>query len=242
MHNKKQTTYRIIGLFYICLCFSNIFSMNQGINTFKKELLEEILEELYEGPWQNIVNLMSVDPQPLAAVNRDGRTLIHRAVGENYQEMVQLLLEYTKININSQDARGNTALHIATLWGYDEIIDLLLNHPDIDVNVKDKNGFTPLQIAINNNQQTSQTLIKNFIENNKYKLKKSLHESQESQESQESNDKDWYLLNLEELKINDRLTITNEQLSIKDKEDKPTVISNDLNLSIIEDYFKNIKP
>jgi ankyrin repeat protein len=59
-------------------------------------------------------------------------------------ELIKDILEYSVIDINSQDSKGWTALIYAADMGNEKCVELLLNHPGIDVNVQNKGGWTAL--------------------------------------------------------------------------------------------------
>ncbi|KAF9161703.1 hypothetical protein DFQ26_004223 [Actinomortierella ambigua] len=79
-----------------------------------------------------------------------GLTPLLHAVSKNNLEMVELLLQHPKIDVNVKDLEsGWTALHRALYHGYLRIALALLAHKDIDPTVedKDKNTATDLYLA-----------------------------------------------------------------------------------------------
>ena len=69
-----------------------------------------------------------------------------RAVNEDREETVALLLATSGIDPNHRGENGVTALHIATVRGYTHLIELLLQG-GADKTIKDDAGRTPYQIA-----------------------------------------------------------------------------------------------
>ncbi|KUL86942.1 hypothetical protein ZTR_05311 [Talaromyces verruculosus] len=76
-------------------------------------------------------DLGGVRPLALAAV--DGR-----------EEVVKLLLETGKVDVNSSDWYGCTALYYAIMERHDAVIHLLLETGKVDMNYKNPRGCTPL--------------------------------------------------------------------------------------------------
>ena len=93
--------------------------------------------------------------------NEDGFTLLHVAVKNNDEKMLQMLLDYTemmkKINvlnnltydefINKEDPNRETALYKAVVNGNKNIVELLLVY-GADPDLEDMFGFTPLHKAV----------------------------------------------------------------------------------------------
>ena len=82
-----------------------------------------------------------------------GYTLLHRAVIENELEIVKILLDSPKIDVNIQSKLSEeTALHYAARYGHLEIAQLLLKHAEIDTALKDTWGKSPLARAMSEGQ------------------------------------------------------------------------------------------
>lgn len=68
---------------------------------------------------------------------------INNSTHSNNYEIIKLIMDHPKFNINKQNSNGDTVLHIA-IFCYQEYVDLLLDHPLIDVNIKNNKSQTPL--------------------------------------------------------------------------------------------------
>ncbi|VDI64217.1 Hypothetical predicted protein, partial [Mytilus galloprovincialis] len=78
-----------------------------------------------------------------------GDIVLHEALRREELEMIELLLESPKIDLNQKNKDGNTVLHKAVRRGELQMVELLLELSNIDQNQKNKNGDTILQSAIN---------------------------------------------------------------------------------------------
>jgi ankyrin repeat protein len=81
----------------------------------------------------------------------NGSTPIHAAVLKNEPKMMQMLLNYNKINVNALQLSivgGQSALHLACAAGYTEMLDMLLK-AGASPNIKSDStvGETPLQLC-----------------------------------------------------------------------------------------------
>ena len=70
------------------------------------------------------------------------------------KEIVQILLENVRTQINKQDFEGRTALMWASSKGHKEIVKMLLLHgKSLHLNQQDKHGFTALIMAASAGQK-----------------------------------------------------------------------------------------
>ncbi|GBN59408.1 Ankyrin-3 [Araneus ventricosus] len=83
-----------------------------------------------------------------------GKTPLFCAVIRGHLEVVKLILNHYKIEVNSKDKYDKLCLYLAAVKGYKMIVQALLRHPEIDVNAKYicHDHFTPLHIAVEKNQ------------------------------------------------------------------------------------------
>ena len=66
----------------------------------------------------------------------------------NYQELLELLLSQTGVNVNLSDQNYRTPLMTACQAGQDRIVRRLCQFPEISLNCVDDNGLTALHFAI----------------------------------------------------------------------------------------------
>ena len=72
-----------------------------------------------------------------------------KAVKNNHNSIVRLLLEQPPVDLNCTCYHGFTALHLAATLGNAEGVRLLLADPRLNtVNLKDESGRTPVMLAL----------------------------------------------------------------------------------------------
>jgi hypothetical protein len=74
-----------------------------------------------------------------------GMTLLHRACGNGFLEIAELLLS-RGARVGARDANGATPLHYACVSGHPDIVELLLSN-DADIFATDMSGATPMDVA-----------------------------------------------------------------------------------------------
>ncbi|ORX64355.1 ankyrin, partial [Anaeromyces robustus] len=80
----------------------------------------------------------------------DGWSLLHIAVINNKLEIIKLLLDYGKMNINIKNPKnGYTPIYLACQMGYKMILEELIKH-QADINSITNDGYTPIEIACSN--------------------------------------------------------------------------------------------
>ena len=99
------------------------------------------------------VNLMNNHETPLLLAARLGR-----------KTMVELLLEFDNVEINSTDTKKMNPLHWAVLLEYEAIVKLLLDTQKVEVNSRDAADQTPLSLAITS---TRREIISMLLADNK---------------------------------------------------------------------------
>jgi ankyrin repeat protein len=82
----------------------------------------------------NIADQLGMSPLLLAAQERDGN------------EIIDLLLAHSKVNVDHLDVNGHTALHWAAMKSNVAVFKNLIDK-GANANIKDKEGLTPLDIA-----------------------------------------------------------------------------------------------
>jgi len=79
----------------------------------------------------------------------NGNTPLMTAIKLKNYKISKLLIENSKININSLNLLGESALHFACNYELENIVELLLMNKDINVNIQDfQNKYTPLMISV----------------------------------------------------------------------------------------------
>ncbi len=81
-----------------------------------------------------------------------GYTPLQRATQEGCTQIVQFLLNHTKINTSMRYKDGFTLCHIAAENGHVAIMKLLIDYDETLLNKESNKGFTPLYIAAEVNQ------------------------------------------------------------------------------------------
>ncbi|KAI1847677.1 hypothetical protein JX265_013937 [Neoarthrinium moseri] len=76
-----------------------------------------------------------------------GQTPLSWAAECGHAEVVKLLLETKKVEVNSKDNDGRTPLSWAAKYGHAQVVKLLLETKQVEVDSKDNNGQTPLSWA-----------------------------------------------------------------------------------------------
>ncbi len=95
---------------------------------------------------EGITRLLAEAPMSIDARDEFGMTALHWAVAQNYEELVQDLLNNYKLDLNVQDNEGNTPLHYAARNGNDVIFQVLLAH-GANINTRNNGGNTALHLA-----------------------------------------------------------------------------------------------
>ncbi|KAK4446795.1 ankyrin repeat-containing domain protein [Podospora aff. communis PSN243] len=80
-------------------------------------------------------------------LERGGRTPLSWAAIKGHVDIVQLLLDSKKVDIDPRDSEGRTPLSHASQWEHSDIMQLLLITEKVDINSRDSGGRTPLSRA-----------------------------------------------------------------------------------------------
>ena len=91
---------------------------------------------------------------------RKGDTALHFAARRGNEEIVKILLQHSKVNVNDKDASGKTALHLACNEGHSNVCQLLLNY-GADIKAVSEDKTTPLHSAILNGHSQVAIMILN---------------------------------------------------------------------------------
>lgn len=91
---------------------------------------------------------------------KKGSTPLHFAASRGNEEIVKILLQHSKVNVNVKDVSGKTALHMACCEGHSKVCQLLLNY-GADIKAVSADKTTPLHSAILNGHSEVARMILN---------------------------------------------------------------------------------
>ena len=80
--------------------------------------------------------------------NITGSTPLHLACRRGNTEVVQLLLNTKKVDVNAKDKAGWTPLHSAAGYGYAEVCEMLMDEGADVLALSTDRSTTPLHVAI----------------------------------------------------------------------------------------------
>ena len=92
--------------------------------------------------------------------DKKGSTPLHFAARRGNDEIVKLLLEHPKVNVDDRDSSGKTALHMACSEGQSRVCQLLLDKR-ADIKAVTADNTTPLHTAVLNGHSQVATMILN---------------------------------------------------------------------------------
>ena len=134
------------------------------------KLLIEAGADLYHKDEQKVGTLLQASHRGLAEIvklllekhgNKDGYldeasdegiTALISAASEGHVEVVQLLVDTKKVNVNQKDKDGTNALMAASARGHNKVVDILLK-AGTAVNEQNSDGHTALMFAYNGKNQ-----------------------------------------------------------------------------------------
>jgi ankyrin repeat protein len=79
--------------------------------------------------------------------DNNGRTALHAAAVEGFADVLNVLLQESKFDVNEEDHQRCSLVHWAASWDWVSIMTLVLEQPDLDVVKKDGYGRTALHVA-----------------------------------------------------------------------------------------------
>ncbi len=114
---------------------------------------DEAMLEAYDEP--DLLRLFITAGADINAVNKDGETVLHKAIEKGYAKSVELLLMVPGIDINKVNHNNWSPLYLAAVYGFEDCVKLLLEAPGIDVS-----AWNPLSIAVlQNDRNKVKTLL-----------------------------------------------------------------------------------
>ena len=106
---------------------------------------DEIHDAVQDGDIEQIVQLLTDNPEVIKSANEDGQTPLHLAAEGGDLKMMTLLIKFGG-DVNARDSDGATPLHVAVDSGNNEAVKALVAK-GADLNAKNNDGQTPLDIA-----------------------------------------------------------------------------------------------
>ncbi|KAK2600180.1 hypothetical protein QQS21_005051 [Conoideocrella luteorostrata] len=73
-----------------------------------------------------------------------GESILHWAAKVGHEEILRLLLRFSRQKVNARDKHGNTPLSLAATGGHYNVVELLLAQSDVDVNCRNHLGESAL--------------------------------------------------------------------------------------------------
>ncbi len=100
---------------------------------------------MYEDHAEVLVPLLALKLDPNYRDNR-GRSYLDLAIHSDNKDVMEVLVDSKKLNLDSQDPEGNTALHLAVINVKPALAQVLING-GASKKIKNKKGQTPLELA-----------------------------------------------------------------------------------------------
>ena len=94
------------------------------------------------------------------SIGLDGMFLLLIAAAKGHDEMINLMLQNSRIQINKRDKFGVNAFWIAAFYGQVSTMELL-RRTDIDIYAKNQNGSNALHMAV---KRDSNSVLRSLME------------------------------------------------------------------------------
>ncbi|KAI2494587.1 serine/threonine kinase [Fragilaria crotonensis] len=107
----------------------------------------KLIISAYHGNLPEFRDLLRAEANVNAQLDEDGRSALYVASQEGHLEVVRLLLQKKKVDVNLQRDSGATALYVAIQNGHVEVVRALLQNNKVDMNLQSTGGFTALYVA-----------------------------------------------------------------------------------------------
>ncbi|KAL6835632.1 hypothetical protein J3E69DRAFT_319241 [Trichoderma sp. SZMC 28015] len=124
-----------------------------------------LISAAFRGDADTVGRLLATNKvDPDSRDKRTGRTALSWATENGHNDVVKLLLDTNKVNVNSTNGDGSTPLHYASLRQHEDIVNLLLDTRSIDVNLQDIYGYSPLHLSARRGYETIVQLLLRKLE------------------------------------------------------------------------------
>lgn len=95
---------------------------------------------------KEIVRLLISEDANINATDRDQQSVLWHLAGRGHNEIAELLIEQTQVDLNLSDRRGFAPIHCAVANSHFKFLNLLMKH-GATFDVKSEAGLTPLHLA-----------------------------------------------------------------------------------------------
>lgn len=126
--------------------FASISNLN-AMNIQDEDSRSPIYAAACEGHREAVKVLLNAGADPNIPIKASQQTALFCAAKKNLTEIVRILTESPKTDVNQGDKLEMTPLYAASYFGFANIVQLLLNNSKIEVNKPSSDGFTSLHIA-----------------------------------------------------------------------------------------------
>lgn len=117
------------------------------------------------GTLQVLWNWSKVDPTIPSP--QTSFTLLYQAADRGYEEIVKLLIDSGKFDLDYTDSSGEAPLVVAAANGHEGIVKLLLDSGKFNLDYTDSSGKTPIFVATANSHEA---IVKLLIDSGKFNL------------------------------------------------------------------------
>lgn len=122
-----------------------------------------LFRSIETGNIEALRNALDKDPSLLESKNEDtGLTLLATACQKDKLNIVELLLEKYKANVELKSSNGEAPIYAAIASGNEKMVKLLIDH-NADVNSFDTTGKTPLIFACTEGELNIIKLVSQLI-------------------------------------------------------------------------------
>lgn len=160
-------SFNLLSMYFITFSYISqhsfkALSNDSGVfQMFKYVFLSNLIWNLYcRFNGLSTVNTLLERGADPSVKGRKGDTALHFAARRGNEDVVKILLQHSKVNVNDKDVSGKTALHLACNEGHSKVCQLLLNY-GADVKAVSADKTTPLHSAILNGHSQVAIMILN---------------------------------------------------------------------------------